>query len=127
MNVTSDLKIHRDERGEIREVSVPDVLPEKGIQSVLYITGKEGAIRAGHYHHKDTHWCYVLNGTIRYWWKDAGGSETYSRILVPGDVVFTPAGEWHKFEFITSGVFIAMATEPRTQNSYEADTVRVTF
>lgn len=110
---------HEDERGVIL-----DCLPEgTHIHSVLYITGKKGAIRANHWHKKDTHYCYVVDGILRYSHKTDKG-EVKSVVLGVGSCVYTPTKEVHKFEFLEDGAFIAMATEPRSEESYEADTIR---
>jgi len=122
MEVYSGIGKHSDDRGDLLEL-LPDVT--QAIHAVLYCTGKTGAVRGSHVHAKDTHFCYVLSGTIQYEWFE--GEERKSRVLSPGDCVFTPVGEKHRFVFLTDGAFIAMATEPRTQNSYESDTTRVNF
>lgn len=120
------LDVFTDERGEIRALLPDDI----HIHSVLYITGKAGAIRANHVHKKDTHYCYILKGELEYIWKNENepDDKTYhSIILKEGTVVFTPAGEKHKFVFLTDGVFVAMATEPRDQKDYESDTTRISL
>lgn len=112
--------LSKDERGEIL-----DLLPDNPvIRTVMYITGKEGALRASHYHLKDTHYCYVLSGEIKYNYQTKSKGEIHSVVLHEGDCVFTPTMEWHQFEFLTDGAFLAMATEARTQDSYETDTIR---
>lgn len=121
MKVFAALETFTDDRGVIKCL-LPD---DQHIHSVLYITGKAGAVRANHWHMKDTHYCYVLSGSIEYSYLTPGSSDVRSVTLVPGDVVFTPKKEVHKFTFLTDGVFVAMATEPRSsQESYESDTVR---
>ena len=50
-----------DERGEIFK------LLDDGktvVKSVLLITCKKGAIRANHYHKKDSHYVYMLSGSM---------------------------------------------------------------
>ena len=98
------------------------------IKNVMYITGKKGAIRGMHRHRKDTHYCLVIKGTICYIWKDHKNPKRSGAIdLTPGDIVLSEIGELHKFIFKTEGAFIAMATEARTQESYESDTIRENF
>lgn len=113
---------YADERGIIENIT-----PPVQIKDILYITGKKGAIRGNHYHKKDIHYCYVIDGQIKYAWQDYGSTKTKEKILNPGDIVVNGKMEKHRFEFLTDGAFIAMATESRAQESYEADTVREIF
>lgn len=106
--------------------AITNITPDVEIRDILYITGKKGAVRGNHYHKKDRHFCYVLSGKIQYEWEDEGG-EKGSLTLVPGDLVVNDILEKHRFIFKTDGAFIAMATEPRNQENYESDTVRVDF
>lgn len=120
MKVYKIKELHSDDRGIIA-----DVIPDNAvIKTVLYITGTTGAVRAKHWHKKDEHYCLVLGGKLLYTGKDRKTKKTESVILESGDVVFSPAGELHKFEFLTEGIFIAFSTLGRTQKSYESDTVR---
>lgn len=117
-----DLKIYHDWRGSIK-----NLLPEGvAVHSIMYISGHPGAVRGSHTHKKDTHYCYVLSGKIEYSWRDAD-NVTHEMVLLPGHCVLSEVGELHKFTFLSEGVFIAMATEPRTQASYEDDTKRENF
>lgn len=116
-----DLGVYTDERGYIANMLPEGVV----IKSVLYITGKKGSVRGNHWHKKDTHYCFVVKGRIRY--IHEGLTMNPYQVLSPGEMVFTPAGEKHRFEFIDDGIFIAMATEARTQKDYEADTTRGEF
>lgn len=121
MQLLHNVETHKDERGEI-----VCMLPN-GVQSrsVLYITGKSGAVRGQHFHKHDTHYCYVAEGDILYSWIEDGEEKHIH--LVKGDMIFTPTEEIHKFVFITDGVFIAMATDERTQENYEKDTIKHNF
>lgn len=127
-----DLEKHKDARGILVSI-LPGEVPWKGIRDVMYITGKKGAIRAGHYHDKDTHYCYVLEGKLLYEWnmKHVTGinkkDETKFILLNPGDVVLSEEGELHRFKFLSNGAFIALATQERTQETYEEDTHREDF
>jgi quercetin dioxygenase-like cupin family protein len=97
------------------------------IKSILLITSKKDAIRANHYHQKDTHYCYLLSGSMEYHEKPIEGSEIETALLKAGDMVFTPAMQIHAMKFLEDSVFLALATESRSQEDYESDTVRVKF
>lgn len=118
----ADIEAYDDDRGLLK------VLPgDEAIQRVLYCTGNPGAVRGSHVHAKDTHYCYVTKGTIRYEYKEADDKPVEKVDLLPGDMVFTPVGEIHRFVFVTNGAFIALSTLPRTKESYESDITKKTF
>lgn len=123
MKILAGLEQYKDVRGLIQNV-IPDGVV---IKSVLYITGKIGAERGNHWHQKDEHYCFVIEGTIRYDYQEKGSNQTKNVILKKGMTVHTPSGEKHRFIFLRPGAFIALATEPRSQDHYEADTKREVF
>ena len=97
------------------------------IRSVLYITGKAGSIRGNHYHRKDTHYVYCMQGKFKYSEKSLKNpkSKVESVILKPGDLVLTPPMKAHSMKFIKDSVFLAITTETRNRKSYERDLVRI--
>ncbi|OGZ99939.1 MAG: hypothetical protein A3C07_02820 [Candidatus Sungbacteria bacterium RIFCSPHIGHO2_02_FULL_47_11] len=95
------------------------------IKSILLIESKPGSIRGNHYHKKDSHYCYLLSGKMEYFKKSAQGGEIESVVLNSGDMVFSPSMTIHAFRALEDSVFIALATEYRSQDRYEEDTVRV--
>jgi len=96
-------------------------------RAVLYITGKKGAVRGNHYHKKDSHYVYCLSGRFRYSEKDMTkpNSRRKSVILKPGDLVLSHPMQAHSMEFLEDSVFLAITTEPRKQDLYEKDLVRI--
>lgn len=116
------LPVFSDKRGDIRHI-MPD---GARAASVAYITGNKGDIRADHYHKKDTHYCFCVSGRLKYSYQNVEekGADYQFVILKPGDVIFTDVNEWHKFEFLEDGAFIAVSSEARNQEAYEADTFR---
>lgn len=115
--------IDQDKRGSIIKVM------EGKITSVLVIPSKKGAVRANHYHKKDTHYVYMISGKMRYTVKDLSKKRArkQSVILSPGDLVYTPAMIAHAMEFLEDSVFLALTTRKRDQKSYENDVVRVSL
>ncbi len=96
------------------------------IKSILLITCKKGAIRANHYHQKDSHYCYLISGRMDYLEEPVGQPDKRQAALVEaGDMIYTPPMAVHAMHFTEESVFIAFATESRAQENYEADTVRV--
>ena len=112
--------IFRDKRGKIVNIT-----PDLKIKDILYITGVTGAIRGNHHHKTDFHYCYVTQGEIQYEWESADGKGSVK--LKAGDMVFSPAGEKHRFIFLSDGAFISLAKNERSTENYEGDTVREEF
>ena len=95
------------------------------IKSILLITSQPGAVRANHYHKKDSHYSYLLSGKMEYSERAVDGGAIETAVLSSGDMVFTPPQMIHAMRFLEDSVFLAMATESRSQEDYEADTVRI--
>lgn len=113
--------IDKDGRGSIIRVM------EGKITSVLVIPSKKGAMRANHYHKKDSHYVYIVSGKMRYTAKDLSKkrSKKQSVILRAGDLVYTPPMVAHAMEFLEDSMFLALTTERRDKKHYENDTVRL--
>lgn len=114
---------HVDSRGEmfyLLDKSTP-------ITSALYITCKKGAIRANHYHKKDTHYSYMIKGSMEYFYKDVNDQHAKKQkvVIKKGEMVETPPMTMHAMRFLEDSAFIALTTESREQEKYERDTVRV--
>lgn len=121
MKLIRNLKpFHIDERGEMTYL-IEDTEP---IQSVLLITCKKGSIRANHIHKKDSHYSYMLKGSMRYSYKK-GKYPIKNVIVKEGEMVYTPPAEAHVMKFLKDSVFLAFTTEKRNKNKYEKDLARV--
>ena len=110
-----------DPRGAITRVLDDGV----SIKSILLISSIAGSVRANHYHKKDSHYSYMLSGKAEWHEKPIDGGTEEVEILNAGDMVYTPPLMHHAVKFLEDSVFLAFATEERTQANYEADTVRV--
>lgn len=110
-----------DARGEI--LSIVD----ETVQNVSIITCNAGSLRSNHYHHRDFHFMYVLEGEIDYFYKDVDTGEIKYLKVGPGDNIFTPDTELHATYFPVLTRLIVSSKYPRDQATYEADTVRVDF
>jgi len=109
-----------DARGSIQ------TLVDGGVQSVQVITSKAGSVRANHYHRSDSHFMYVVKGTMKYFHRRAGDTGAPTWVLVQeGQMVFTPPLVEHAVEFLEDSVFLNITGKPRDQASYEGDLVRV--
>ena len=110
-----------DTRGDI--LSIVD----KEVSNVSIITCNPGSIRSNHYHKKDFHYMYVLEGKIDYFYKSLYNENIKYFSVLPGDNIFTPNEEIHATYFPVKTKLIVSSCFPRDQLTYEADTVRVKF
>jgi dTDP-4-dehydrorhamnose 3,5-epimerase-like enzyme len=115
-----------DERGYISRI-----IDEKKcrISCILYIVRKKGSRGAGHYHKKDAHYVYVLSGKIKRSEKNMNykNSKIVSKILKPGDLIFTPPMVAHSDLFLEDSIILAFTTKNRNPKQYENDTIRINF
>jgi len=122
MKVTRNIKPeYTDERGSIARIL--DV--NEPLHSILYITSKAGSVRSNHYHKLDMHYCYIISGKAEWYERTLEGGEVEKEILNAGDMVCTPPNIVHAVKFLEDTVFLAFSTQPRNQEHYEQDTVRV--
>ncbi len=122
MKLIRNLKpFHIDTRGDMTYL-IGDV--RDPIQSVLLITCKKGSVRANHIHKKDSHYSYMLKGSMKYSYKQRK-NPVKNIIVKEGEMVYTPVSEAHVMEFLEDSVFLAFTTEKRNKNKYEKDLTRV--
>ena len=122
MKVFRNIPKFEDYRGVISRLLPDDVL----IRDVFVITSKKGSERAGHYHKKDSHYCYLIKGSMLYMERGLEkGAKTKAIFMKEGAMVYTPPKHKHWMRFSSDSIFVAMATRPRNQKDYEKDTVRI--
>jgi len=108
-----------DDRGAILNIADGD------IGDVAIIKSEAGSVRASHFHHKDWHLCYLIQGRLRYVWKDSIESKSKSLVLEFGQSVITPPLIPHKFEFIEKSIMVVVSKLSRSEMNYEKDTFRL--
>ena len=109
-----------DPRGSIQP------LVDLMMRSAVMIESKAGSLRANHYHKTDWHYCYVISGQIQYFYKDVNSNRMPEMITVKkGNMVFTPPLVEHCMKFPEDTVFLTLSRNPRDQETYEQDVVRV--
>ena len=109
-----------DARGSIQP------LVDLMMRSAVMIESKAGSLRANHYHKTDWHYCYVLYGQIRYFYKDLKSEKKPELVIVEkGNMVFTPPLVEHCMKFNVDTLFLTLSRNPRDQETYEKDVVRV--
>ena len=104
-----------DKRGKITNIL------EEPITSVVIITCKKGSIRANHYHKKDSHWSYIIEGKMEYYEEKNGKVE--KAIVKDGQMVYSAPGVPHAMKFVKKSVFLALTTQKRLKGKYEKDTI----
>jgi dTDP-4-dehydrorhamnose 3,5-epimerase-like enzyme len=109
-----------DGRGSIKP------LVDTIMRSAIVIESKAGSLRANHYHKTDWHYCYVVSGQIEYLHRQTGSNQKPKIIRVDkGEMIFTPPMVDHGMRFPVDTVFLTLSRNPRDQESYESDVVRV--
>jgi len=111
-----------DERGDIIKLLDDG---KTSIKSVLLITCNKGAIRANHYHKHDSHYAYMMSGSMEYTEQDLKTKKTEMVVVKKRDLVFTPPMTPHAMKFLEESVFLTLATESRHHDHYEDDLVRI--
>ena len=96
------------------------------MRSAVMIESKAGSLRANHYHKTDWHYCYVLSGQIRYFYRDLKSNKKPKLLIVEkGQMVFTPPLVEHCMKFDVDTLFLTLSRNPRDQETYDEDVVRV--
>tara|TARA_B100000519_G_scaffold203428_1_gene226714 strand:+ start:26039 stop:26470 length:432 start_codon:yes stop_codon:yes gene_type:complete len=113
-------KAHVDDRGYIQ------CLTNVPTRNVTYIFSKKGSVRSNHYHKTDWHYMYILSGKMDYYYRKYGTKDRINKVVLKkGDMVFTPPMEEHTSFFPKDTHFLAISRNPRDQEAYELDVVRV--
>ena len=86
-----------------------------------------GSVRANHYHIRDWHYMYVLEGSMDYFFFDNLSKEVCFLSLEKDQIVYTPPKEVHATFFSEQTKLIVISFLAREETSYEADTRRVKF
>ena len=134
MNVKSDLdmlqnpilplkKPYSDDRGIIQNLVS---LNKSRMRSAVLIESKKGSIRANHYHKVDWHYCYIIFGSIEYYYRPTNSDKEPIKILInAGQVFYTPPMVEHAMVFPEDTVFLTLGGGTRLHEDYEDDLVRV--
>jgi dTDP-4-dehydrorhamnose 3,5-epimerase-like enzyme len=111
---------HADGRGFIQSlVNFP-------VKNISLIFSKANSLRSNHYHKTDWHYMYVLSGKMEYHFRPTDSNEEPVKIILSkGDMVFTPPMEDHTSIFLEDTELVVMSRNPRDQESYESDVVRI--
>lgn len=106
----------KDPRG-----SILSIVDEK-VNNVSIITCLPKSIRSNHWHKKDWHYMYVLEGVMEYFYVIK--NKIYYMKISKGENVFTPPRELHATYFPVRTVLLVSSKNKRNKRIYEQDTVR---
>lgn len=111
---------HADARGSIQPlVNFP-------MKNLSLITSAKGTVRSNHYHKTDWHFMYVLSGSFDYYFRPTNSGRRPDVLRIhAGQMVFTPPMEDHATVFLEETTLIVSSRNPRDQEYYEADVIRI--
>ena len=110
-----------DNRGSI--LSIVD----HQVRNVSIIESQKNTIRSNHYHKKDFHFMYVLEGEIDYFYKSLKNEKVKYLKVSQGNTIFTPNLEIHATYFPVNTKLVVSSGFARDKKTYEEDTVRIDF
>ena len=88
------------------------------MKSAVMIHSKAGSLRANHYHKTDWHYCYVISGKIKYYYKELNSDKGPELLIVEkGNMVFTPPLVEHCMKFPEDTLFLTLSRNPRDQET----------
>ena len=103
-------------------------LCDLSMKSALLISTKKNKWRANHYHKKDWHFIYVINGEFEYYFKKTNVDEKINKKIVSeGQLLFTGPMIDHAMFYTKETEILVVSRNPRDQKTYEEDTVRIDF
>ena len=115
-------KGYEDARGIIQP------LCDLNMKSASLIVSKPNTWRANHYHKTDWHFIYVLKGSFEYYFKKTNSNEkAKKKIVKKGELLFTGPIVDHAMFYTEETEIIVVSKNPRDQETYERDTVRIDF
>jgi len=111
----------KDERGYIKSIT------NQPSTNTSIIMCMPGSVRANHYHLKDWHYMYVLEGSMDYFFYDNDLNKTIFLPIKKNEIIFTPSREVHATFFSEKTILVVISYLARDEVRYEADTRRVEF
>jgi len=118
---TKSKKIDNITRSKDSRGSILSIVDEK-VNNVSIITCLPKSIRSNHWHKKDWHYMYVLEGLMEYFY--VSKNKIFFMKIIKGNNVFTPPKELHATYFPVKTVLLVSSKNPRDKKTYEQDTVR---
>jgi quercetin dioxygenase-like cupin family protein len=93
--------------------------------NVQMIYSLKGAIRANHYHKTDSHYCYMVSGSVRYLWRNHGEDTIHEEYFGPGQMFLTGPNIDHEMIFQEDSTMVVVSEHKRDASTYDEDIVRI--
>ena len=93
--------------------------------NVQMIYSNKGAIRANHYHKTDSHYCYMVTGSVRYLWRNHGEDTISEEHFSQGQMFLTGPNIDHEMIFQEDSVMVVVSEHKRDASTYDEDIVRI--
>lgn len=112
----------KDDRGTITNIL------QESCANVAVITSKRGTVRSNHWHKNDSHWIYVLSGSVQYSERNLTAPyEMTHEVYTAGQRFFTPVKKVHRVTFLEDSVIISMSKQPQTEEHHAEDCIPEAF
>lgn len=95
------------------------------VANVQMIYSNKGAIRANHYHKTDSHYCYMVKGSVRYLWRNHGESKIHEEYFGPGEMFLTGPNIDHEMIFQEESDMVVISEHKRDALTYDEDIVKI--
>lgn len=110
--------INKDKRGFF------ETLFDDDIRNVSLLRSNKNSIRSNHYHLKDWHYMYVLEGSIHYFFRGIKAKKINYLHVKKNNIIFTPPLEIHTTFFDQKTSLLVANNLKRSKKDYEEDLVR---
>lgn len=111
-----------DQRGYIQPIC------DLNSKNVSIIYSQKKIWRANHYHKKDWHFIYVMQGQFEYYYRNTNSNEKVKKKNIKkGELLFTGNMVDHAMYYTEETIILVVSKNPRDQKTYEEDTVRINF
>lgn len=105
-----------DARGSITNIAIGE------FQTCSLIRSLAGTKRSKHWHTRDSHVLYVLEGEMEYFERELDGEYPKEPIIVhQGEAIYTAPMVVHQTFFSVNTVLLSMSRLPRDHESHEKD------
>jgi quercetin dioxygenase-like cupin family protein len=95
------------------------------LANVQIIESKKGAIRANHYHKTDTHICYLISGSLDYYWREHNEDTIHFEKITKGEIFKTGPLIDHEMVFTEDSIMVVVSEHKRDAVSYDQDIVKI--
>jgi dTDP-4-dehydrorhamnose 3,5-epimerase-like enzyme len=93
--------------------------------NVQMIYSNKGAVRANHYHKSDSHYCYMVSGSVRYLWRNHGEETIHEEYFNKGQMFLTGPMIDHEMIFQEDSVMVVVSEHERDAATYDEDIVKI--